>query len=433
MKKFASLLFLIAGILSNAQFKVSGEIKGYPNQTVMVRIFKGSTDKLINKVETDSNGKFSVNIPENYSGIVRLTLPSRHIVLDMLSDNENISFTGTVDKASIDEVVINEGKTAIGFQKYQSYESFKDLKLNIFPMIKTLYKPDDEFYKAVVKEEERISKMSPVTDLPLLKYYIQVSELANAQVDGKLVADMYKNKILTRLTNDNNFLEGTGFMSKLVLDYLRYSIIGAQSQEEINTIVDREIEFLLEKTDLETSRGQNVLSSVFLVLPAEQFSSILDKYYSKANALTCTITDELKAALIAKNSIAVGKKVPNIIFDKPVNGKKSLYDIKADKKILVFWASWCPACNDEMPFIKEYYNNFKKEGGEILAISLDFDEEAFKSATKDFPWFNYTELNQWDTKAVLEYGVVSTPTLFLLDKDNNLVKKANHISELVEF
>lgn len=433
MKKFASLLFLIVGILSNAQFKVSGEIKGYPNQTVMVRIFKGSTDKLINKVETDSNGKFSVNIPENYSGIVRLTLPSRHIVLDMLSDNENISFTGTVDKASIDEIVIKEGKTAIGFQKYQSYDSFNDLKLNIFPMIKTLYKPDDEFYKAVVKEEERISKMSPVTDLPLLKYYIQVSELANAQVDGKLVADMHKNKILTRLTNDNNFLEGTGFMSKLVLDYLRFSIIGAQSQEEINTIVDREIEFLLEKTDLETSRGQNVLSAVFMVLPAEQFSGLLDKYYAKANALTCTITDELKTTLTAKNNMVVGKKVPNIIFDKPVNGKKSLYDIKADKKILVFWASWCPACNDEMPFIKEYYNNFKKEGGEILAISLDFDEEAFKSATKDFPWFNYTELNQWDTKAVLEYGVVSTPTLFLLDKDNNLVKKANHISELVEF
>ena len=85
-----------------------------------------------------------------------------------------------------------------------------------------------------------------------------------------------------------------------------------------------------------------------------------------------------------------------------------------------------------MPFVKEYYRNFKENGGEIVSISLDFDDAAFKEATKDFEWVNYTELMHWDTQGIVEFGVTSTPTLFLLDKDNKLIKKASHISELVE-
>ncbi|HLV24264.1 MAG TPA: hypothetical protein VKY36_05750 [Moheibacter sp.] len=39
---------------------------------------------------------------------------------------------------------------------------------------------------------------------------------------------------------------------------------------------------------------------------------------------------------------------------------------------------------------------------------------------------------QWDTQAARDYGITATPTLFLVDKDNKLIKKASHISELVE-
>jgi len=432
MKNRLMLVLFAVSFTLNAQFKVNGEIQGYANQSIMVRIFNGPSDKLINRLTTDTKGKFSVKIPEKYSGLVRLTTSSGTAAIDILSDNENVSFTTKYENNTFSDLTFSEGKTAIGFQKYQSYEGFNDLKLNVFPMIKSLYSKEDKFYQAVMEEEERISKLNPVTDLPLLKYYIQTNDLANAQVDGKPAAEIHKTKILGKLMTDNTYLEGSGLMSKLVLDYLRYSVVGATSQEEINSIVEKEIDDLLAKTDLETPRGQNVLSSVFLVLPQEQFASLLEKYYAKANALTCEITDELKASLTAHNTIIPGNQVPNIIFKEPVKGFKSLYDVKADKKIVIFWASWCPACQDEMPFVKEYYRNFKQSGGEIVSISLDFDDAAFKEATKDFEWINYTELMHWDTQGIVEFGVTSTPTLFLLDKDNKLIKKSNHISELVE-
>ncbi|HLV23277.1 MAG TPA: TlpA disulfide reductase family protein [Moheibacter sp.] len=432
MKKSILLVLLSLTYILNGQFKVNGKIDNYASQDLTVRVFTGSSDKLINKLKTNKNGEFSVKIPVNYSGIVRIENYS-HVAVDLLSDNEDIDFTAVFENNEFSNLKIIKGKTAAGFQNYQSFEAFNDLKLNVFPMIKSLYNKDDKFYQAVVEEEERIAKQNPVTDLPLLKYYIQTNDLANAQVETKQAAEIHKNKILNKLTTDNEYLEGSGLLSKLVLDYLRYSIMDASSQEQINAIVEKEVDELLLKTDLETPRGQNVLSSVFIVLPEEQFGSLLEKYYAKANSLTCEITDELKASLTAHNTIVPGNQVPDIQFKNPVNGYKSLYDVKADKKIIIFWASWCPACQDEMPFVKEYYRNFKDAGGEIISISLDYDQAAFDAATKDFEWVNYTELMYWDTQGVVEYGVSSTPTLFLVDKDNKLIKKATHISELVEF
>lgn len=433
MKNKLTIIIFLFAFCANAQFTIKGKIENYGGKHLTVRIFKGPSDQMINKVLTDNNGGFTVKVPEKYSGVVRIQTVSDNAILDFLSDNEQVEFTANYNQGEFKDIEFTKGKTAMGYLEYQSFENFIDLKINVFPTIKSLYSPSDEFYQAIVKEEQRIEKISPVTQLPLLKYYIQTFDLVNAKVDAKPAAEIHRNKILNKLINDNNYLEGSGQMFNLVLHYLQYSIMGATTQEEINSIVEKEVDELLAKTDLETFRGQNVLSAVLMVLPEEQFQALLEKYYSRANALTCEITDELKAALTAHNTMSPGNKVPDIQFKNPVKGYKSLYEIKADKKIVIFWASWCPACTDEMPFIKEYYRNFKAEGGEIVAISLDYDQASFDQASKDFEWINYTELMRWDTTGVKEFGVASTPTLFLLDKDNKLIKKATHISELVEF
>lgn len=432
MKKLIAVLIFIFTSNLNAQFKINGEITNYPEKDIMVRMFDGPTDILINKVKTDKSGKFSVQVPRKFSGIVRITDISRHAVLDILTDNENVDFKSKLENNAFVQVEFKQGKTAAGFQTYTSLQGLIDLKTNVFPIIKPLYNENDQFYQAILKEETRIGTLDASTELPLLKYYVTISDLANSTFDSKMSADLHKEKILKHLVNDNEYLEGSGYMFKLVLDYLRASIVGATSQEQINTTIEKEIDELLVKTDLETPRGQKVLSTIFLALPQEQFGSLLEKYYAKANALTCEITDELKSNLAAHNSTTVGNVVPNILFDKPVKGAKSLYDVKADKKIIIFWASWCPACNEEMPFVKEYYRNFKLDGGEIVSISLDFDESAYKEATKDFEWFSYSDFLQWDSKSVMDFGISSTPTLLLVDKDNKLIKKASHISELVE-
>src|SRR5690606_23656383 len=218
MNKFCIVWVFLMALAVNAQFKVSGEINNYANQDIMVRIFNGPTDILINKVTTDKNGKFSVNIPQKFSGIVRLTDTSKQAVLDLLSDNENVNFKATYQNHSFSNLDVKEGKSAQGFQQYLSFEGFNDMKANIFPVIKSLYGENDEFHKASQKEEQGSESFSPSSDSPSRQSYNAISSVANTQCDGQMAAEIHKDKIEKRLLKDNNYLERTGFMSKLVLD-----------------------------------------------------------------------------------------------------------------------------------------------------------------------------------------------------------------------
>lgn len=433
MKKIFLLATLVLGFFSQAQFTISGEIKNFNEEVLLVRIYDGANDKIINKITTDKSGKFSVNIPESYHGMINISDRSKQNNINILTDNADVSFLSEFENNLFLNTQVTKGKTAIAYEEYQSFESYKDLKSNVFPIIKALYNSKDPFYQAIVKEENRIDGLKANDNLPLLQYFIQLNKLANVNFEQPEIARTHQQNILKHLMNDNTYLESSGLMGKLVMDYLRTSIVNATSQQQINEIIKTEIDTLLDKIELDTPRGQNVLSAIFHVLPAAQFGELLAPYYDKANALTCELTDELKLNLSAHNLKKPGSIVPNIQFDQSVKGYQSLYDIKTDKKIILFWASWCPACMNEMAFVKEFYHNFKKEGGEIIAISLDYEEPAYTAAIKDSEWVNYTELLQWDTQGVEAYGVSSTPTFFLVDKDNKLIKKANHISELIDY
>lgn len=432
MKKLFLFVFCLSSSFIFSQFKIDGKISNFSNENFIVKIFTGSDSKVINKIKTDDSGKFSVFIPENYSGIISFENNKSGAVFEVLSDNEEVVFDAEFSNNVFKNINFKKGESAKGYDQFKIYENYSNLKNQVFQQIKTYYNKDDDFYKAIEKEENRINTLKPDNNSPLIKYYAQVSDLATAQVESQTVAEIHMNKILNRLVNDNEYLEGSGLMPQLVMNYLRYSLFGKNSPDDVNATLEKEIDKLLDETDIETSRGQNVLTSVFLVLPKAQFGKVLEKYYDKASKLTCEITDDLKASLFAHSNTQEGTVIPNIVFAESVKGFKSLYEVKADKKIVVFWASWCPACRQEMAYLEAYYENFKNEGGEIVGISLDVDEDEFNEATKNYGWVNYTELSKWDTQGVKEFGVGSTPTFFLVDKDNKLIKKTNHLSELVD-
>ena len=39
--------------------------------------------------------------------------------------------------------------------------------------------------------------------------------------------------------------------------------------------------------------------------------------------------------------------------------------------LLNFWATWCPPCRQEIPHLNELYNQYKKDGLEVIGIALD--------------------------------------------------------------
>ncbi len=427
MKNKFILPLVVLGSSVFGQFTVSGQLENYANKSVLVKIYENSDLKLIKNTKTDAQGNFSANVPKEYNGFVRIDLPTGEN-LSLLTDNKNLKFKTVAGQDFMNRLEIIEGNTQKEYNKIIAMQPLNEVQNQVFPYLLQAYKPTDEFYQAIMKEQNRINTLNKDAKYSGLVDYIKtLNDLKQAAQSGKDTQAV--DKIVTHFVNDDDRLEQSGTFTDLVFAYVNTKLStgeGDNIEEKLIAATDE----ILAKTDITTARGQNILSTLLNIVPKDQYAGFHKKYVDKVNGLTCKITDQLKKRVGQASAMQVGSKVPNITFDKAINGKKSLYDIKANQKLIVFWASWCPACQQEIPYIKEFYKDFKAKGGEIVAISLDFDETAFKDATKDLPWYNYTDLLRWDSPIAEQFSVSSTPTLFLVDKDNKIIKEVHHISEL---
>lgn len=67
-------------------------------------------------------------------------------------------------------------------------------------------------------------------------------------------------------------------------------------------------------------------------------------------------------------------------FDLPaLDGSRRTSSLYAGKPLLInFWATWCPPCRREMADLGELYRALSPRGLELLAISVDADENLVK-------------------------------------------------------
>lgn len=101
---------------------------------------------------------------------------------------------------------------------------------------------------------------------------------------------------------------------------------------------------------------------------------------------------------------------------KDVNGKShKLSDYQSKNVLIVFWATWCPPCNMEIPHLIELRNAIGEDELEILAISNEDPELVKKFATDKK--LNYTAVSVGESTLPAPFsGVTSIPTSFYIDK-----------------
>jgi len=86
------------------------------------------------------------------------------------------------------------------------------------------------------------------------------------------------------------------------------------------------------------------------------------------------------------NAIEEGKAAPSFSAEL-IDGKSfNLESVKGDVVIVNFWATWCPACRQEMPAIESYYLKHHSQGLRVIAVSLDdpSDEVKVRDVMKSF-------------------------------------------------
>jgi peroxiredoxin len=114
-----------------------------------------------------------------------------------------------------------------------------------------------------------------------------------------------------------------------------------------------------------------------------------------------------------------GKDVPDFAVED-IDGKMhKLSDYRGRDVVVVFWATWCPACNLEIPHLIELRNMLSEDKLAILAISNE-EPELLKNFAES-KGINYTVAALGDSHLPEPFSkVTSIPTTFFIGPDGKI-------------
>ena len=110
--------------------------------------------------------------------------------------------------------------------------------------------------------------------------------------------------------------------------------------------------------------------------------------------------------------------------------QRHLTDLKGQVVLLDFHIFAMKESPERIIMLRELYNKYHAQGLEIFQVSLDPDEHFWKQQTAALPWINVRDEDGINSSRLMMYNIQAVPDFFVIDRGNNLVKRAAQIKDL---
>ena len=160
---------------------------------------------------------------------------------------------------------------------------------------------------------------------------------------------------------------------------------------------------------------------------------ILDNYIFDEDC-GADLSDVIRLRAQGIINLQVGKTPPNFNIEEYNGGKVNLMETAAKNQytLVMFWASWCHKCEQEIPVLIPLYSKYGGKGFEAIGVSIDQARKSWTDVieTKGMQYLNVSQLQGWDSPIVKDYKITATPTYFLLNSKGEIVLKPKRIYEV---
>lgn len=438
MYRFLILLQIILLSISalSQVHSINGTISGLNNTNLYLMKLMGERKIIVDTAVTNPEGSFTFNMKEDAQPGMYVVLSGPGKAVELIYNNEDIQFVTNGFEQDAGIQIISSVENLI-YYDYLSIKGITLYKIDILNEFLHKYPPNDEFYDQSVVQYNNLKDilLSRVEELTnnnpntLAARYIKTDQpvIPNPQYTIEDQNRYLKIHHFDNVDFSDTTLINTTFLTSKVVGYLSLNQNDARSQEELEELMLMSVDTILEYASVNQKVYEFLVDFLISGFESIGFEEGLTHI---ANASTldqfCENTErkeklENKLELIKK--LAIGQPAPNFTATDIVGNTIELNSIEAKKTILVFWASWCPHCEDIMPVLKECYSN--PSDIEIIGISIDESkDDLMKSIDElDLNWINIAELKGWNGDIVEEYGIAATPTIFVLDSDKKIIGK----------
>ncbi|MGR3316915.1 MAG: thioredoxin-like domain-containing protein [Candidatus Anammoxibacter sp.] len=467
-------LFVSTLVYSEQSYNLQGNIKQMAGNKVELLDFYGNKNSVIDSSVADKDGIFKFQLDAATKvGMYRLQF-AKDKIIDVIYNHEDIYFTiKTPDPGSdiysladnIEIIQSVENKLYYEFLRLSEHNQRKQTLLN---QLKALYQQDrspltgtkkhDSFYKRIDTEIDDLNESQDVylkqlaSNNPQTFVANMLTTLQNPIPKKGISAEEKKTFIRDHFFDRVDFSEisllRTNVIPTKIMSYFVLYNNGNLSTDQQEEAFIKAVDVVMSEVEVNDTMYDFVLDIITRTFEKSDyelvFTYITENYVladscknESAGVDEFELADrksELKNKIERIRKLAVGKTAPEIIMGKQGGDNQKLTDIKAEYTLVLFWASWCQHCGVMLPQVKEIYNEYKDNGLEVVAISIDKDKGAWVEAIVKggYSWINYCDLAGWDSKAAVDYNVWATPKMYLLDKDKKIIAKPLTVDELEE-
>ncbi len=166
------------------------------------------------------------------------------------------------------------------------------------------------------------------------------------------------------------------------------------------------------------------------------FVHLAENYYlsGKATWADEKILEEFRNAVNDLKPNLIGEIAPSLNLLDTTLSPISLSDIDAKYTVLFFYDPDCGHCKKQAPLALDFYHQFRNEGVETIGVCVATDLEKWKKfvSEKSLDWLNIAD-PYYQSNFRKEYNIISTPTIYILDKDKKIIGKRIAVEQLDEF
>jgi len=447
MKQLLVFIFILFynGLIAQS---IKGQFLKIPNQTIKLEGFNGLKTYPISLTTTDVNGKFELSYSKTDYGVGYLMAVDNKPLFVILS-GEEIELAGE-SLSNFETIKIKKGQENQYFEQFANEHPKREQALSAWLYLEKIYATDTLFavqkhpVNAIKKEKLRIKNedaafLDALPNESYVKWFLPTRKL----VSSVSTVVQYRPEGIPKMIKafrNMDYTDARLYKSGLFKDAIESHFWLLENSGNPLDNVFEEMKISIDAIFTKLSTNEKIFNQLtdYLFDLLERHSLFQASEYLALKVLnegSCTITDDLANQLETYRAMKKGNIAADMVFDKTnfVNPKitlTKLSDIKSNYTVVVFGASWCPKCNEELPEITKRYDKWKSKGIEVIFVAIEEGRNSFIDFAESLPFPSYSDGKKWESKIVKDYYIFSTPTMFLLDSKREIILRPNSVNQM---
>jgi thiol-disulfide isomerase/thioredoxin len=382
------------------------------------------------------DGKFELTIPENSPlGIYRLAyaVPQEEFNFDIIyTGKEDINFNFDTSSG----ITFTKSNENILFRTY--FNEIQEAERQLISFY-TNGSSDMEEFKKITQNYSAVqnSFLEKSSDL-MAQGFIKANAPYIPRKYESIVEYVRnrKEKYFDALDVTKPVLQASRFLTDKLSNYVFTALpLEQMTAEATEKAMQENLTTLVEKLDgISNAYEFSLLYTIWTQATESDLKLLADTVYNDYLKPKVT-TDEHKTILseiALQTRLRLGAVAPEIEW-KDGTDLESLSKLSdSENYVLVFWSSTCGHCLRELPALHKRIKENKNV--KVLAIGLEDDDANWKLESAKLEAFEHAiALGKWESDYAHLYGIESTPTYFILDKDKRIIAKPEIDKEVIAF